>query len=224
MLKTIASGLLLLAFGSGTASANLLLDGGFDSPSNPVLPFYTNFGPVVGPSNYGGVAFDNAWQITSGNVDLVQQSGGWPASPASSPYYLDLTGFVPGTIQQTFATTAGQQYSLSFWYSNNPGGSPHPTSASVQVGSLSTTISHDGSTTSDLHWTQYYSLFTAAAGPTSTLIFAQLDNCCNGGILLDTVNVSAVPEPATWAMMVMGFLGLGFLAYRRSAGAALRIV
>jgi probable HAF family extracellular repeat protein len=26
---------------------------------------------------------------------------------------------------------------------------------------------------------------------------------------------SAVPEPSTWAMMILGFLGLGFLAYRR---------
>src|SRR5262249_22357776 len=31
----------------------------------------------------------------------------------------------------------------------------------------------------------------------------------------------AVPEPATWAMMLLGFLGLGFLAYRRR-GAALQ--
>jgi len=25
----------------------------------------------------------------------------------------------------------------------------------------------------------------------------------------------AVPEPVTWAMMLLGFLGIGFLAYRR---------
>ena len=27
--------------------------------------------------------------------------------------------------------------------------------------------------------------------------------------------VSAVPEPSTWAMMILGFFGVGFLAYRR---------
>jgi len=29
---------------------------------------------------------------------------------------------------------------------------------------------------------------------------------------------SAVPEPSTWAMMLLGFLGVGFLAYRRKNG------
>jgi len=26
----------------------------------------------------------------------------------------------------------------------------------------------------------------------------------------------AVPEPSTWAMMILGFAGVGFMAYRRS--------
>jgi PEP-CTERM motif len=30
--------------------------------------------------------------------------------------------------------------------------------------------------------------------------------------------VAAVPEPATWAMMILGFLGVGLLAYRRKNG------
>jgi hypothetical protein len=39
---------------------------------------------------------------------------------------------------------------------------------------------------------------------------------------IENVNVSAVPEPATWAMMIFGFFGLGFMAYRRKYGPELR--
>ena len=39
-----------------------------------------------------------------------------------------------------------------------------------------------------------------------------------------TLSVSAVPEPSTWAMMILGFFGLGFMAYRRkSAGNGFRL-
>ena len=33
--------------------------------------------------------------------------------------------------------------------------------------------------------------------------------------LLDGVSLTAVPEPSTWAMMLVGFAGLGYAAYRR---------
>jgi hypothetical protein len=36
-----------------------------------------------------------------------------------------------------------------------------------------------------------------------------------GGFGVGTLAVSAVPEPSTWAMMILGFCGLGFVAYRR---------
>jgi hypothetical protein len=39
----------------------------------------------------------------------------------------------------------------------------------------------------------------------------------NGSI----VTISAVPEPSTWAMMLLGFAGLGFMAYRRKNKMAL---
>ncbi|MEH2536032.1 hypothetical protein V1277_004668 [Bradyrhizobium sp. AZCC 1588] len=32
-------------------------------------------------------------------------------------------------------------------------------------------------------------------------------------------HVAAVPEPSTWAMMILGFVGVGFLTYRRRYGA-----
>jgi hypothetical protein len=35
---------------------------------------------------------------------------------------------------------------------------------------------------------------------------------------------AAVPEPSTWAMMILGFCGLGFIAYRRKQnGTALSV-
>jgi hypothetical protein len=41
-------------------------------------------------------------------------------------------------------------------------------------------------------------------------------------VLVDVSFSSAVPEPSTWAMMILGFLGVGLLAYRRR-GSTLRV-
>jgi hypothetical protein len=45
------------------------------------------------------------------------------------------------------------------------------------------------------------------------------------GVVAGTLTIAAaVPEPSTWAMMVLGFCGLGFMAYRRKqSGPALRV-
>jgi hypothetical protein len=53
----------------------------------------------------------------------------------------------------------------------------------------------------------------------------------NGNHIIDVINftlaestVSPVPEPSTWAMMILGFVGVGFMAYRRKQnGQALRV-
>ncbi len=36
-----------------------------------------------------------------------------------------------------------------------------------------------------------------------------------------TLEIAAVPEPSTWAMMILGFAGLGFIAYRRRNNTAM---
>jgi len=53
------------------------------------------------------------------------------------------------------------------------------------------------------------SLFTGKVGGTE--YYAQFG----------TLTISAVPEPSTWAMMILGFCGIGFLAYRRQKQVAL---
>jgi len=42
-----------------------------------------------------------------------------------------------------------------------------------------------------------------------------------GALGNDGTLTTAVPEPSTWAMMILGFYGLGFMAYRRKSGATL---
>jgi CHRD domain/PEP-CTERM motif len=44
---------------------------------------------------------------------------------------------------------------------------------------------------------------------------------CPSGEIRGQLGVAAVPEPSTWAMMILGFAGVGFMAYRRKSKQAL---
>ena len=71
-------------------------------------------------------------------------------------------------------------------------------------------------------------LSLAVNGIQSVLIDSPLDLSGNPfpfSIFFDNLQAtgatSAVPEPSTWAMMLIGFAGLGFAAFRRKSGPAL---
>jgi hypothetical protein len=49
-------------------------------------------------------------------------------------------------------------------------------------------------------------------GDPNTLFFTDGINGERDGLF---GSIRAVPEPSTWAMMILGFAGLGFMAYRR---------
>jgi len=68
--------------------------------------------------------------------------------------------------------------------------------------------------------------FTAPLGATTLLLGINDDIYAdNSGQLLVSVTAptisAAVPEPSTWAMMLLGFAGIGFMAYRRKSKPAL---
>ena len=83
-------------------------------------------------------------------------------------------------------------------------------------------ITHTGGTNANLAWQNYSNTFVAA-GPTTTLNFTNLTGGDNEGMFLDAVSVNAVevnptgavPEPSTWAMMMMGFGAVGLGLRRR---------
>jgi hypothetical protein len=77
--------------------------------------------------------------------------------------------------------------------------------------------------------TETASVLALLAGQASVKIdpFMQIDPSCNCAqnfnlVISDQIsNVDAVPEPSTWAMMILGFVGIGAMTYRRRKSALL---
>jgi hypothetical protein len=67
--------------------------------------------------------------------------------------------------------------------------------------SLSGSATFDGQTFASLGLTPGTYVYTWGSGPDA-------DHA--------TINIESVPEPSTWAMMLLGFAALGFLGYRRN--------
>jgi PEP-CTERM motif len=60
------------------------------------------------------------------------------------------------------------------------------------------------------------------SGGTDALEFASFNSEIATGVSGSVTGVlvtAAVPEPSAWAMMILGFAGIGFMAYRRKNGA-----
>jgi PEP-CTERM motif len=60
------------------------------------------------------------------------------------------------------------------------------------------------------------------SSPNETYRFAH--GSSDSSISTGAVAISAVPEPATWAMIIIGFAGMGFLSYRRKNSPRFRLV
>ncbi len=169
----------------------------------------------------GNVALPG-WTVEAGSVDLTSTTSGW--GPADmGPYSLDINGWSAGTISQQFATHAGATYTVSYAYSRNEAGSPNdPVQATVAAGDQSQLVSvsyEDPFFGSPYHMGWAHGGFTfVATGATSTIRLAAVTDS-NAGVFFDTVSVTGgVPEPASWALMILGFGGVGaVLRSRRRA-------
>jgi hypothetical protein len=72
---------------------------------------------------------------------------------------------------------------------------------------------------------QLFTTLNANAGNEIFTVGATFANAQGGPETISAVHLTgAVPEPSTWAMLILGFFGVGFMAYRRRNSVSLRLV
>jgi PEP-CTERM motif len=71
-----------------------------------------------------------------------------------------------------------------------------------------------------LYFEYNYSNPSALMVTSNTYVYNTSNSPLHQDILV-SATISAVPEPSTWAMMILGFAGVGFMAYRRKSKPAL---
>ena len=159
-------------------------------------------------------------QHLNSNFDSLSPNGG-------SFVGLDGDPIANGPLEQTIGgLTVGDKYELSFFWAGTElsnrtgftsiqltgslGGDPFATTPYPNSNGAGTPGSFSG-------WLPVNLTFTANS--TSELLsFLAVGTPANNlppFALLDGVSLTAVPEPSTWAMMLVGFGGLGYAAFRR---------
>lgn len=182
---------------------DLIINGSFENPN--ILDFWGTTQPATGDilsgptGNWVQLQAGNTempgWTVTQGNIEIIRLE--WPAFDGAQS--VDLVGFVLGGLQQSFNTTPGQIYHLSFEYANNPlnGGGTARIDLIGQSTLFSDTIAHSNSGNPNMNWVNYSADFVADSNSTA-LRFTALTQTNQGGVVLDSVSVvQAVPEPAS---------------------------
>lgn len=191
---------LALASTASLASANLIVNGSFESVNQP-------------SGTWNIYSTLDGWQVGSNGVEIRNNVAGAAYDGAN---FVELDTRANSWISQTFATTAGQTYALSFFYSPRPGVSVTSNPIDVYLNNILTAgATADGTTNTVNAWKDYTQTFVAT-GAFTTLTFAAGGTSDSVGGSLDNVSVNATPEPATLSLLLVAAGALGFSTRRRA--------
>jgi hypothetical protein len=200
------------------AAASVALLAAAPALAGPFLDNFDGYGASVPWNGAGG------W-TTGGSVDLVASGTYGLTCVGGTGNCVDLSGSSPGSMSHSVFLNAGT-YQLSFDYTGNQLGttanSPYAeTGFDFSLGSFGGSVGPLANNSSI--FTTYANNFTVGAAGTYMLTFTQQGGGDNyRGSILDNVSISSVPEPATWAMMFLGFGMVGFALRRRRQEARVR--
>lgn len=214
LMLTAAASAAIAGASSVAEAANLISNGGFVAAPGGPAP---NAGSFLTLGT--GSMLIPGWTVTGGNIDWIR--GYWESSDGDT-YSVDMNGNQAGTIAQTISTIIGRTYRLRFDMSGNPdNGSATRLVLLGANGPLAPPQSYTFVTgvtplnnRQNMNWEERGVNFTATS--TSTVISFQSQNAGFFGAAIDNVSV-AVPEPSTWAMMIIGFGAAGAVLRRRRA-------
>lgn len=186
-----------LAFAGPVTPANLLINGSFEADVQAA-------GTFSNPANLTG------WTGGAHGIELRDNVSG---TAYDGNNFIELDTTANSSMSQNFSTTVGQTYLLSFFYEQRPN----------NLGAASDGISWSAGNMSDVafgqdtitSWTQVNTSFVAT-GSTTTLTFKALGTSDSIGTSLDAVSVvSAVPEPASYQLALLGLAACAVAARRR---------
>ena len=183
----------LASAGRAQQPASLIVNGSFE------------MGPAVGQflNLANGNTSVRGWVVTGEGVDYVS-TGYWTSSDGARAIDLDGSArsrltppYVQGSVEQTFATTPGTRYRVTFDLAGNPNQLPRVKRMRVSAAGQEAEFTFDttGKTGARMGWTPEHWTFTANAAST-TLGFRSLTVSPQTGYGAAIDNVAVVPEPA----------------------------
>ena len=161
-----------------------------------------------------GVFTPTGQAVRATGTDYLSCCGTSGSASAMANYFVTFgSGNEPsGNIMSTtFNTVLGSMYTLSFDFAALGTGSE---TLFFQVGSDLFSVTPTANNNLDTTFASTSFNFTGTGLPTTLTIFSS--GIANVDAIVDNISViDAVPEPGVWAMLLLGFAGIGFQMRRR---------
>lgn len=220
----LAAGVALGVGSQAMAATNLVTNGSFETGdfsgwtlanvgggTDPVVIQY-NQGSGYPTGAFGEPILTN--MLTAGSPDAAGNFTAYFSSDTANPH----------SLSQSIVLEAGRTYNIGFDYYAPQNGINNPNDATLQFlvnGNVvgGTLIAGGPSGTPAQTWLNFSTQFTAATSGPQTYTFEFRGNGVTAAdFAVDRVfAIAAVPEPATWAMLILGFGVIGAAQRRRTS-------